>query len=97
MNNFWKTCPLKHSKYPDSTCENRDCPWAINSKKYNNCFWKMLRDLSDERGELNPLSSGEIANLLNLDSSSLNKLSEEVFSFLKKSKDFRELQTLFHQ
>lgn len=75
--NFWNCCPLKLQYLPNSEClegtpvlsgSNKlknapKCQWWINSKKYNYCFWKYVKDKSNEYGEMPELAQSDLAKL----------------------------------
>ncbi|RME85150.1 MAG: hypothetical protein D6785_04775 [Planctomycetota bacterium] len=89
--NYWKVCPLQPSKFPEDPCQQTSCEWRISSKRHNFCFWKFIRDKSNQDGEFTPLNLSEISNLLNLPIEKCQELQQEIFSYLKNSNDFREL------
>ena len=77
-NNFWKVCPRKLDYLPESPCakgcpvivgksrrvqEDPECPWWINSKEHNFCFWRYIHDQSSVDGVMNELVQSELAHL----------------------------------
>ena len=76
VSHFWKCCPLNKEYLPESSCSHgkpaRDqgkgteepaCPWWLNSAEHNFCFWKFVRDKSDQDGVMKELVQSELAEL----------------------------------
>lgn len=76
--NFWKCCPLAKDYLPESACpageptvnekngkiqDEPSCVWWINSKDHNYCFWRYIKDKSDENGMMKELVQSELADL----------------------------------
>ena len=102
--NFWNTCPRKLEYLPDCACpqgkesrnlkneEKHTCPWGINSKKHNYCFWKFLYDNSNSDGSIDPMMQNEIAKLFGCSSTKIHFILKEAMEKLKGNKDFEEFK-----
>lgn len=74
---YWTCCPLKNQYLPSEECpegkplldksnkiqEEPGCPWWINSKKHNYCFWKFVKDNSNSQGEMPEMVQSDLAKL----------------------------------
>lgn len=102
-NNFWNTCPLQLDYLPTSPCELGEksckakseeaapCPWSINSKEHNYCFWRYVRDNSLPNGQMRPLLQNEISQLLGCSPTKVHFTEKEA---KQKLKDSGQLETL---
>lgn len=76
VSNFWRCCPLMKEYLPESPCsegkpvssngkvqDEPGCPWWINSADHNFCFWRFVKDKSDEDGVMKELVQSELAAL----------------------------------
>lgn len=76
--NYWKCCPLANDFLPEKECplgkpetnpkngkvqEEPKCTWWINSVEHNYCFWRYVKDKSDENGVMKELVQSELAEL----------------------------------
>lgn len=77
-NNFWRTCPRMLEFLPETPCskgkplisskskrvqDEPECPWWINSKEYNYCFWKYVHSKSSPDGVMPELVQSDLAQL----------------------------------
>lgn len=74
---FWRVCPKRLDYLPESPCEmgipgrnqsgkvqdEPSCPWWINSKEHNYCFWRYVQDKSGPDGVMQELVQSELAQL----------------------------------
>jgi len=67
-----------------SRCE--ECPWAINSKKDNYCFWKWQADRSASDGNMEPLLQSEMSKLLECSSTKIHFMIKEAYQSLTKNR-----------
>lgn len=75
--NYWNCCPLQNQYLPKEECEEGRpdldkskkihteprCPWWINSKKHNYCFWTYVKDNSNSLGEMPEILQSDLAKL----------------------------------
>lgn len=97
VRNFWNTCPRKLDSLPDEPCGlgyesskmrgnmTPSCPWWVNSKEHNYCFWRWLKDKSTPDGKMDPLLQNEIAKLFGCSSTKVHFILKEALESLKKS------------
>lgn len=75
-NNFWRCCPLQNEYLPETACqegspklsrgkiqEEPKCQWWLNSPDHYYCFWRYIKDRSDENGVMKELVQSELAAL----------------------------------
>lgn len=107
-NNFWNTCPLKLDSLPTKPCglgyesskvksnSIPSCPWWVNSKKHNYCFWRWVRDNSSEDGRMDPLLQNEIAKLFGCSSTKVHFILKEAMESLKNNEHLGVLADYAH-
>lgn len=110
--NFWKCCPRKLDYFPTEECseaipdldksnkviEEPKCPWWINSKKHNYCFWTYVKDKSNELGEMPELVQSDLAKLFGWSNTkahfTLKEALESLINILKSQNIDIELEDL---
>jgi hypothetical protein len=102
--NFWNTCPLKLSYFPESSCdlgkhasaENAfaSCEWSINSPEDHYCFWTYVRKRSTSDGLMDPVSQVELAKLMNLPQLKMTQATKEALDALKSLKAIENFEAL---
>lgn len=94
--NFWNTCPRKLELMPEKPCaigarsvcassaEKEECPWGVNSKKHNYCFWKWLAANSSVDGFMEAKKQDEVAALLKWSSTKVHFTCRSAIQNIKR-------------
>lgn len=108
LRNFWNTCPLQLEQFPESACNfgkqsakarsdtKVPCEWAVNSKEHHYCFWKWLRENSNNDGTMRPMMQSEISELMDCSSTKIHFIIKDAIRKLKKGSYAHILAELAH-
>lgn len=98
FSNFWSCCPLQNEFLPEKECpeakpeydkskkvlKEPKCQWWINSKKYNYCFWKYIKENSNSHGEMPEMPQSDLAKLFGWSNTKAHfMLKEAMDEFIK--------------
>lgn len=109
--NFWRTCPAALRFLPETECpkgkpqmhhdkvqDEPECPWWINSKSHNYCFWRFVKDQSAPDGSMKEFAQAELSELFGWSNTrmyfSLKQAMTELTEALKTHKAIELLKEL---
>lgn len=95
--NFWNTCPRNLDFLPEEPCDMgkcQECPWFIESKEYNYCFWKYVNAESNKLGDLPKISRANMATLLGITVPKIQQILKNGIKSLEDDPIFKEIVSL---
>ena len=68
-----------------------ECEWQINAPEYDNCFWILLEQRSNNRGQMPVMSHAEIGAMLGIN---YGKVTEIFKAALEKMQEFDQFEDM---